>query len=112
MQQIGNLVICHVFQKKRVNGKAEEEGAEVCGDNINININDNDENVDNAEQQNLTFDCYNLMTRDGLSSSSCSYDGDSCHSSCSSSRVHNDEVSSSQSSGTLGFDNHQDASYI
>nr|GLL36019.1 NAC12 protein [Ipomoea trifida] len=102
MQQIGNLVICHVFQKKRVNGKAGGESAEVCEDNINISINE-DENVDR----------YNLMMmRDGLSSSSCSDDGDSCVSSCSSSRVLNDEVSSSYSCGTLGYGNHQDASYI
>nr|GMC78247.1 NAC domain-containing protein 83-like [Ipomoea batatas]GMD34461.1 NAC domain-containing protein 83-like [Ipomoea batatas] len=101
MQQIGNLVICHVFQKKRVNGKAGEESAEVCEDNINSSINEA-ENVDR----------YNLMMRDGLSSSSCSDDGDSCVSSCSSSRVLNDEVSSSLSCGTLGYGNHQDASYI
>ncbi|XP_031091622.1 NAC domain-containing protein 83-like [Ipomoea triloba] len=101
MQQIGNLVICHVFQKKRVNGKAGGESAEVCEDNINSSI-DEDENVNR----------YNLMMRDGLSSSSCSEDGDSCVSSCSSSRVLNDEVSSSYSCGTLGYGNHQDASYI
>ncbi|XP_019160703.1 PREDICTED: NAC domain-containing protein 83-like [Ipomoea nil] len=109
MQQIGNLVICHVFQKKRVNGKAGEESAEVCGDNINISINEGENIVDNAEQQ--LFERYNLMMRDGLSSSSCSDDGDSCVSSCSSSRVLNDEVSSSHSCGTW-YGNHQDANYI